>query len=124
MALARYDRRMPPKRNPLNLNPLQLRTLTLLQALARLSDHGRPEGDGVLVDNLPHPHGDHFHLGDAVVATRDASGLFNPAAWTALERKGLIKSQFPGAALLTAAGLAYETGLGEAILHHADHGGH
>jgi hypothetical protein len=124
MALARYDCPMPPKRNPLNLNPLQLRTLTLLQALARLPDHGRPEGDGVLVDNLPHPHGDHFHLGDAVVATRDASGLFNPAAWTALERKGLIRSMFPDAALLTAPGLAYDTGLAEAILHHADHGGH
>ena len=27
---------MPPKRNPLNLNPLQLRTLTLLQAIARI----------------------------------------------------------------------------------------
>ena len=30
---------MPPKRNPLNLNPLQLRTLTLLQALAREPGH-------------------------------------------------------------------------------------
>lgn len=113
---------MPPKRNPLNLNPLQLRTLTLLQALARLPDHGKPDGDGTLVQNLPHPHGDHFHLGDAVVATRDASGLFNQAAWVALERKGLIRSMFPDAAVVTEAGLAYETGL--AILHHADHGGH
>jgi hypothetical protein len=115
---------MAPKRNPLNLNPLQLRTLTLLQALARLPDHGRAEGDGIVVENLPHPHGDHFHLGDAVVATRDASGLFNQAAWVALERKGLIKSMFPDAAVVTEAGLAYETGLGDAILHHADHGGH
>ena len=115
---------MPPKRNPLNLNPLQLRTLTLLQALARLPDHSRPEGEGVRIDNLPHPHGDHFHLGDAVVMTRDASGLFNPAAWTALERKGLIKSMFPEGAVLTAQGLAYDTGLGDAILHRADHGAH
>ena len=115
---------MPPKKNPLNLNPLQLKTLTLLQALARLPDHSRTEGDGVLVDNLPHPHGDHFHLGDAVVVTRDASGLFNQAAWIALERKGLIKSMFPQAALVTASGLAYETGLADSILHHADHGGH
>jgi hypothetical protein len=115
---------MPPKRNPLNLNPLQLKTLTLLQALARLPDHSRQEGDGVLVDNLPHPHGDHFHLGDAVVVTRDASGLFNQAVWVALERKGLIKSKFPEAALLTSPGLAYETGLAQTILQHADHGGH
>jgi len=26
---------MPPRQNPLKLNPLQLRTLTVLQALAR-----------------------------------------------------------------------------------------
>ncbi len=59
-----------------------------------------------------------------MVLTRDASGLFNQAAWVALERKGLIKSMFPDAALLTSAGLGYETGLAGAILHHADHGGH
>ena len=119
-----YHALMPPKRNPLNLNPLQLKTLTLLQALARLPDHSRQEGEGVRIDNLPHPHGDHFHLGDAVVMTRDASGLFNPAAWSALERKGLIKSMFPEAALLTPLGLGYDTGLGDAILHRADHGAH
>lgn len=115
---------MPPKRNPLNLNPLQLRTLTLLQVLARLPDHGRPEGDSVRVDNLPPPQRDHFHLGDAVVMTRDASGLFNPAAWVALERKGLIKSMFPEGAVLTPRGLGYETGLADTILHHADHHEH
>src|ERR1700739_626071 len=113
---------MPPKKNPLGLNPLQLKTLALLQALARLPEHARAESEGVMVANMPPPHGDHFHLGDAVVATRDASGLFNRAAWVALERKGLIKSMFPDAAVVTEAGLAYETGL--AILHHADHGGH
>ena len=34
---------MPPKRNPLNLNPLQLKTLTLLQELAQLA--GKPVPD-------------------------------------------------------------------------------
>jgi hypothetical protein len=115
---------MPPKRNPLGLNPLQLKTLTLLQALARLPDHAKEQSEGVLVANMPPPHGDHFHLGDAVVATRDASGLFHEAAWIALERKGLIKSHFPDSALLTHAGRDYETGIGDAILHHADHHGH
>ena len=117
---------MPPKRNPLNLNTLQLKTLALLQALARLPGHASPAGaDGsVLVSDLPRPHGDHFHLGDAVVASRDATGLANQSAWVALERKGLIKSQFPWAALLTAAGLGYDTGLADAILHRADHAGH
>src|SRR5690348_2159956 len=104
---------MPPKKNPLSLNPLQLKTLTLLQELARLPGHGRPaeESGAVLVSNLPRPHGDHFHLGEAVVLSRDATGLANAAVWVALERKGLIKSMFPAAALLTPAGLAYDTGL-------------
>ena len=114
---------MPPKKNPLNLNPLQLRTLTLLQELARLPGHSRPadEPGSTLVANLPQPHGDHFHLGDAVVATRDASGLGNEGAWRALERKGLIKSIFPEAVIVTEAGLAYDTGLGDVILHRGHH---
>ncbi len=113
---------MPPKRNPLNLNALQLKTLTLLQALAKLPDHARPaEDEGVLVADLPHPHGDHFHLGDAVVASRDATGLVNQAAWLALERKGLIRSRFPHAAVLTKEGLGYDTGLEGAILHRDEH---
>jgi len=116
---------MAPKRNPLNLNPLQLKTLTLLQEFSRLPGHSRPpdETGAVLVGNLPQPHGDHFHGGNAVVMTRDATGLANQAAWVVLERKGLIKSMFPQAALLTPAGLAYDTGLGAAILHRTDHAG-
>ncbi len=114
---------MPSKKNPLNLNPLQLKTLTLLQELGRLPDHGQPAGEPgeVLVTNLPHPHGDHFHVGAAVVLSRDATGLANPAAWAALERKGLIRSMFPNAAILTVAGVAYDTGLGDTILHRGDH---
>ncbi|HLG90503.1 MAG TPA: hypothetical protein VKZ79_25330 [Alphaproteobacteria bacterium] len=115
---------MPPRRNPLGLNPLQLKTLTLLQHLARSENHVlRREPDGsVLVTGIPAPHGDHFHLGDAVVLSRDATGLSNPAAWTALERKGLIRSRFPDAAILTESGLAYDTGLADTILHrHFEH---
>jgi hypothetical protein len=48
--------------------------------------------------------------------------LRNEAAWVALERKGLLRSMFPMAAMLTPAGLAYDTGLAEKILHR--HGGH
>jgi hypothetical protein len=115
---------MPPKHNPLNLNALQLKTLTLLQALAGIEGHViKTEEDGsVLVAGIPAPHGDHFHLGDAVVASRDATGLSNQAAWVALERKGLIVSHFPQAATLTAVGLGYETGLADQILHR--HHGH
>ena len=113
---------MPPRRNPLNLNALQLKTLTLLQELARLGEYSRPgEEPGSIVVLPPHPHGDHFHLGEAVVATRDASGLRNPAVWVALERKGLIYSMYPNGAVVTPLGLAYETELRETILHKSGH---
>jgi hypothetical protein len=114
---------MAQKKNPLNLNPLQLKTLTLLQALAELPGHGQRADDegSVLVTGLPQPHGDHFHLGHAVVASRDATGLANEAAWVALQRKGLIRSMFPHAAVLTPQGLAYETGLADTLLHRGDH---
>ena len=114
---------MPPKRNPLNLNPLQLKTLTLLQELARIA--GKPaaedEPGGLAITELPNPHGDHFHLGEAVVAARDATGLRNPAVWTVLERKGLIRPKLPEAVILTALGQEYDTGLRDRILHRAGH---
>src|SRR5580693_641667 len=113
---------MLAKRNPLGLNPLQLKTLTLLQALAVLPDTKPGEAEGsVLLTSLPDPHGDHFHLGDAVVAAKDATGLRNPAVWAALERRGLVKTQFPQSATLVAAGRDYETGLKDAILHRSGH---
>jgi hypothetical protein len=109
---------MPPKRNPLNLNALQLRTLTLLQEVARLPAYSRPpdEAGDVAIARLPQPHGDHVHLGDTVVAARDATGLDNPGVWTALERKGLVRWLKTGGAALTALGLRYPTGLRAAIL--------
>jgi hypothetical protein len=111
---------MPGKKNPLSLNPLQLKTLTLFQELARSS--GPPAADGsVRLDELPHPHGDHFHVGEAVALTRDATGLGNEAVWVALTRKGLIRSEFPIAAIVTAEGLAYDTGLRDQILHRGHH---
>jgi hypothetical protein len=109
---------MPAKKNPLNLNGLQLRTLTLLQELARLADYSRAgEAAGsFVITSLPLPHGDHFHLGEAVVASRDATGLRNPAVWAALERKGLVRS-LPEQVVLTALGVGYDTGLRDAIMH-------
>lgn len=114
---------MPAKRNPLNLNPLQLKTLTLLQELARVA--GKPAAEdaagGLAITELPNPHGDHFHLGGAVVAARDATGLRNPSVWAALERKGLIRPKLPEAVILTALGQQYDTGMRERILHAAGH---
>jgi hypothetical protein len=78
-------------------------------------------GAGIEVNRFPHAHGDHFHLGTASVSSRDATGLANEAVWVALERKGLIRSGFPYSATLTPAGLAYQTGLADQILHRADH---
>ena len=114
---------MPPKRNPLNLNPLQLKTLTLLQEIALIAGKPAPddEAGGLLIRDLPEPHGDHFHLGAAMVAARDATGLRNPAVWAALERKGLVRPMPPDAAILTPLGQQYDTGLRDTILHRASH---
>jgi len=114
---------MPGHRNPLNLNPLQLKTLTLLQELGRVA--GKPaaedEPGGLAITQLPDPHGDHFHLGEAIVAARDATGLRNPSVWAALERKGLIRPKLPQAVILTALGQEYDTGMRDTILHRAEH---
>jgi hypothetical protein len=114
---------MAPKRNPLKLNPLQLRTLTLLQVLAAMPDTGEPgPGEGeVTINRFPQAHADHFHLGDAVVNGQDATGLFNQAVWHALTRKGLALSNWPEAITLTPDGLAYETGLTDQILRRSGH---
>ncbi len=114
---------MPPKHNPQKLNPLQLRTLTLLQAIARLPD-AAAEGPGageVTINYLPEAHGDHFHLGDAVVSGKDASGLYNESVWHALERKGLARADWPRTIVLKPEGVAYETGMADEILRRGSH---
>lgn len=113
---------MPPKKNPLKLNGLQLKTLTIMQAYAE-TQYGTPEGDsGEVTINMPPPHGDHFHVGHAMVMLKDATGLVNEGVWAALERKGLIRPlTFPTVCTLTASGLAYDTGVGDAILYRAHH---
>jgi hypothetical protein len=108
---------MPPKHNPLKLNALQLRTLTLLQAIAALpgASQATPEGDTAILQ-FPNAHGDHFHLGDATVATRDATGLEKETVWNALARKGVVKCAWPSQIALTPLGLSYDTGLADEIL--------
>jgi hypothetical protein len=113
---------MPPKRNPLNLNPLQLRTLTLLQVIARIPGAAQQlPGGEVVISQFPAAHGDHFHLGDATVAGKDASGLYNEAVWNALTRKGLAQAEWPHRLVLTLDGLNYDTGEAQKILHRAAH---
>ena len=113
---------MSPKANPSKLNPLQLRTLTLLQAIAQLpgSSNLTPEGD-TAITQFPHAHGDHFHLGDAMVNASDATGLENENVWNALHRKGLIKAAWPDQIALTPEGVAYHTGMADQILHKGEH---
>jgi hypothetical protein len=113
---------MPPKSNPLKLNPLQLRTLTLLQGLASLPDSAQRDANGeVTITRFPQAHGDHFHLGNAVVAAKDATGLYNEAVWNALVRKNLARSDWPHRLTLTLDGLAYDTGLGAELFHQSGH---
>ena len=109
---------MPPKQNPARLNPLQLKTLTLLQAIARIPGNAKAQPDGSLqILQFPHAHGDHFHLGDANVFSRDATGLENQVVWNALTRKGLIVAEYPHQIALTQEGLGYDTGIADQILH-------
>ncbi|CAM9640189.1 unnamed protein product [Phaeothamnion confervicola] len=113
---------MPPKSNPLNLNMLQLKTLTLLQELARHPEAGTAlEDGGFQISRLPQPHGDHFHIGQVAVRASDATGLSNEMVWKALERKTLAQSAYPQSITLSPAGIAYDTGLRHKILHGADH---
>ncbi len=113
---------MAVKKNPLNLNRLQLKTLTLLQELAQDSQYAGDDGEGGRrISQIPHPHGDHFHVGPYMALARDATGFTNQAVWVALERKGLARAAFPLAITLTPAGLAYDTGLRDEVLHGAGH---
>lgn len=114
---------MPPRSNPLKLNPLQLRTLTLLQALARLpaAAQGGPGQGEITIHTFPQAHGDHFHLGDAVVAGKDATGLYNESVWNALTRKGLARGEWPRQITLLTDGLTYDTGDAREILRCGGH---
>lgn len=114
---------MAPKKNPLKLNALQLKTLTIFQELARDPMHAtQEEATGeTIIRYMPRPHGNHFHCGEAVVMAADASGLQNQAVWNALQRKGLARSMFPDAIALSDEALTYDTGLADQILHKSDH---
>jgi len=107
----------------LKLNKLQARTLALFQELARHPETGIVDAETgeVTIAQMPHAHGDHMHLGDLVISSRDASGFQNEAVWVALERKGLARSAFPLSITLTAEGLAFETGLLKPTVEKSDH---
>ena len=114
---------MAPKSNPLKLNALQLKTLTLLQELARSPETSTPDGETgeIRITNFPHIHGNHFHIGGGVAMAKDASGLRNENVWRALERKGLARAFSPVGIILTGEGIAYDTGMRDRILLGTDH---
>lgn len=115
---------MPPRHNPLKLNKLQLRSLALMQELARHPETASRNDDTgeVRINCLLRPHGDHVHIGALTVSSRDAHGLSNPAVWIALERKGMIHAPtFPTSVVLTVDGLDYDTGLVEPVGRSSDH---
>ncbi|MCF8465868.1 MAG: hypothetical protein K9G33_00545 [Sneathiella sp.] len=111
------------EKKQLKLNPLQSKTLVLLQLLARDPDSSAavPDSDDVRITRLPHAHGNHMHVGDNVVAAKDASGLYNKSVWAALCRKGLVGENWEEEIILTASGLAYSTGLEKKFLAASDH---
>ncbi len=112
-----------PKTPKIKLNPLQSKTLVLLQVLAKDSDSSVavPDSDDIRITRLPHAHGNHMHVGDYVIHSKDASGLNNPSVWAALSRKGLIRETYPQEIIITAEGLAFSTGLEDKFMSVSDH---
>lgn len=109
--------------NPKRLNNLQLKTLALLQEIAKHELYAEETADGdYLIRMMPEPHGDHFHIGPKVVLAKDASGLTNRAVHSALLRKGLIdQAPASGDIIVLKASLEYPTGIRDKILHGSDH---
>jgi hypothetical protein len=107
------------KANPLNLNTLQLKTLTLLQAVAEIPEAAQKDDatGHIKLTALPHAHGNHFHVGRYTVDAADATGLQNAGVWAALSRKGLVETNFPHDVTLTRDGAVYDTGMKDQMLH-------
>jgi len=112
-----------PQHKKIKLNPLQSKTLVLLQVLASDPDSSMKldDTDDVKITRLPHAHGNHMHVGSYTVTSKDASGLFNEAVWIALVRKGLVRENWKDEMVITAEGLAFSTGLEEKFMSASDH---
>lgn len=94
------------------LDAHQLKTLAILQAMAKEPELARPaENGGVMIHRLPRPHGDHFHLKAGQVYCHDATGLREEAVWNALAARDLARSDWPRSITLTECGIKFETGV-------------
>jgi len=105
------------------LNPLQNKTLIILQILAKdpESSTALNESNDRKITRLPHAHGNHMHVGEFVVSSKDASGLTNKSVWVALARKGMVRENWEEEIILTAEGLAFSTGLEKNFASPSDH---
>jgi hypothetical protein len=107
----------------IKLNPLQSKTLVLLQVLAKDPDSSAAvaDSDDIRITRLPHAHGNHMHVGEYVIHSKDANGLNNPSVWVALSRKGFVRDTYPQEIIITAEGLAFSTGLEDKFMSVSDH---
>ncbi|MCR9213131.1 MAG: hypothetical protein NXI13_05395 [Proteobacteria bacterium] len=114
---------MASQMKKMKLNALQSKTLVLLQILARDEESSAPvEGtENVRITRLPHAHGNHMHVGEFVVSSKDASGLTNKSVWIALARKGLVQEGWEQEIQITPEGLAFSTGLESKFVEMSDH---
>ena len=65
----------------------------------------------VELSRIPQTHGDHRHVSQFVVSAQEASGFSNAAVWTTLKCEGLAHRDNPLTMTLTAARVAYDTGV-------------
>lgn len=112
-----------PVQKKVKLNPLQSKTLVLLQVLAKDPNSSMPieDSEDIRITALPHAHGNHMHVGEFVVASKDATGLGNPSVWKALSRKGFVRENYEEEMVITAEGLAFSTGLEDKFMSVSDH---
>ena len=90
---------------PEETQPLQLKTLTLLQALAQERYFDPPEPDGALsIHTLPHARRALSRWSNGRVRCATPQGLGNPSVLNALARKGLLLARRSGLPVLTAEG--------------------
>lgn len=107
-----------PQPNPLNLHKLQLKTLSLLQAIARQPELAEDTAEGgrvIPASSIPHAHGTRFQIAGSMVDARHARGLDKETIWKALEENGLAVSGWPDKITLTKAGQDYYTGVAREV---------
>jgi len=101
------------KINPLKLKKSELKTLALIQELARRDEsswaQSNIEGDQ-RVNITPTPVEDRLYFGNFSIPKPTTARLFKRGVWLELERKGLAKPITDHSVTITREGLNYPTG--------------